>query len=237
VPRDGSVVGAGVTPAGGLDAAGGGEAAAGGGAVGALSRVGAGGLLAGAEAFGAGVAAGAGGDGGATGADAGGGAADGAGGCADCAACAGDGAEVAPLVAGATACGGSSAALGTCVGGEFTATQPPAARQHSAIALRGTYRRPIIELPATASVSISTTAKSNVLRQVSRAPSACDYARAWQPGTNAGLRRRGPRISRSASWRAPWPSRPLPRDCGARSSFRARKPALRRPTSLRRPRG
>jgi hypothetical protein len=156
--RDGWVVGAGVTPAGGLDAAAGGGAAVGGGAVGVFGRVSAGVLLADAGGFGAGAAAWADGDAGALGADAGAGAADGAG--ADCGACAGDGAggtgaETCPLFtgAGATACGGSAAALGASVGGDLTAAQPPAARQHSAIAQRDASKRPIIELPATASDS------------------------------------------------------------------------------------
>jgi hypothetical protein len=99
-----------------------------------------GGLLADSEALGAGAPAGADGDAGATGVDAG----------ADGGACTGNGAEVGPLLigAGATACSGSAAALGASAGADLTAAQPPAARQHSAIAQRDVYKRPIIEFPA-----------------------------------------------------------------------------------------
>ncbi len=121
---------------------------------GVFGRVAGGGVLADAEEFGTGVAAGAGGDAGATGAGAG----------ADCGTGAeGTGAAAGSLITGAgPAAGGSSAAaVGTC---DCTAAQPPAARQHSAIAQRNACTRPIIELPATASDSISDAAKDNVLR-------------------------------------------------------------------------
>ena len=149
----GGVAGAEVTAAGGLDAAAGGATAAG--AAGVFGRVAGGGLLTAAGGFGAGAAAGADGDAGAIGGDA----ADGTG--ADCGGC-GDGAgragaEVCALFAGAgaTARGGSAAALDASVDGDLMAAQPPTARQHSAITHHDACKRPIIELPAKASESIS----------------------------------------------------------------------------------
>ena len=160
--------------AGGLDAAAGGGAAAGG-AAGVFGRVAGGGLVADAGGFGAGAAGEADGDAGAIGGD--GDAAEGAG--ADCGGCGGSaggvGTDVCTLFggAGAAARGGSAAALVASVDGDLMPAQPPAARQLSAITHRNACKRPIIELPATASDSISDVRKNNFLRRVSRARRQC----------------------------------------------------------------